>query len=285
MTDIDANAQPAPAGWRWVPEEPTEAMIEAVQPVCDALCREGGQGRALWEAMLAASPPPPVQSAPAGWVPTHRHAKRGSTYRVLGEATAQGNPDDPWLFSDGDKLTVYQAEDGRLWVRYTEEFNDGRFEALAASPPPPVPTPAREAEANARIAELERHVEELQDKINPEHGCACSYDRPGDVCAVHSPALAKAEARIAELERDLAAATRLAEEHWSNMTTIELARVASERRLAEAVEAEREACARVAEADMQAPRIWQDGRWVCPSSRDIAAAIRARSILEDKANG
>ncbi len=29
----------------------------------------------------------------------------------------------------------------------------------------------------ARIAELDKHVEELQEKIDPEHGCACSDDR------------------------------------------------------------------------------------------------------------
>jgi hypothetical protein len=30
--------------------------------------------------------------------------------------------------------------------------------------------------------------------------CACSYDKPDDVCAFHSPKMAKAEARIAKLE-------------------------------------------------------------------------------------
>ena len=35
---------------------------------------------------------------------------------------------------DGDRLTVYQGDGGKLWTRFTNEFNDGRFEAL---PPPP----------------------------------------------------------------------------------------------------------------------------------------------------
>lgn len=56
-----------------------------------------------------------------------RHIKRGSTYRVLGEAEAQVAHDFRPL-RDGDKLTVYQAEDGRLWARFVDEFHDGRFE-------------------------------------------------------------------------------------------------------------------------------------------------------------
>ena len=49
-----------------------------------------------------------------------------------------------------------------------------------------------------RIAELERHVEQLQEKCNAI--CACSYDYPDDVCLEHSPKLKAAETRIAELE-------------------------------------------------------------------------------------
>jgi hypothetical protein len=46
-----------------------------------------------------------------------------------------------------------------------------------------------------------RHVEQLQDKLDPEHSCACCYDRPDITCGHHSPMLAKAEA-----ERDEARA-------------------------------------------------------------------------------
>jgi hypothetical protein len=31
---------------------------------------------------------------------------------------------------DGDLMTVYRGDDGRLWVRHTEEFEDGRFEDI-----------------------------------------------------------------------------------------------------------------------------------------------------------
>lgn len=79
-----------------------------------------------------------------GWRPTHQHVKRGTTYRVIGEAEAQVStgrqvpqPDGPVHVrnvQDGDKLTVYQGEDGKLWARFTDEFNDGRFVAFPAPP-------------------------------------------------------------------------------------------------------------------------------------------------------
>lgn len=69
----------------------------------------------------------------------HRHKKRGTTYELLGIAEAQvstptvmpvaegGQPLRP--LREGDKLAVYRAEDGiQLWVRFEDEFRDGRFE-------------------------------------------------------------------------------------------------------------------------------------------------------------
>lgn len=44
------------------------------------------------------------------------------------------------------------------------------------------------------LSEAEQHVEILQNKIDGEKSCACAYDYPDDICAVHSPKLAKAEA-------------------------------------------------------------------------------------------
>ncbi|MFG1255930.1 hypothetical protein V5F79_01295 [Xanthobacter flavus] len=71
--------------------------------------------------------------------PTHRHVKRGSEYRVIGEAEAQVSTGDyrpDWtierLIADGDRLTIYQGADGKLWARFTDEFNDGRFVAIEA---------------------------------------------------------------------------------------------------------------------------------------------------------
>jgi hypothetical protein len=68
-----------------------------------------------------------------------RHRKRGTTYDVLGVAEAQvskfGRSDFPAtgrLIGDGDRIVVYRGEDGKLWCRFEDEFNDGRFEVLAA---------------------------------------------------------------------------------------------------------------------------------------------------------
>lgn len=59
-----------------------------------------------------------------------QHVKLGSTYRVIGEAHLKTE----FLVDAGSRLVVYQSEqNGKLWVRPTGEFQDGRFFAL---PPP-----------------------------------------------------------------------------------------------------------------------------------------------------
>lgn len=70
--------------------------------------------------------------AAAGVPYTHRHKKRGTLYRVLGNAGVQVEGS----LVDEDVVVVYQGEDGKLWARAHEEFHDGRFEALAAAPAP-----------------------------------------------------------------------------------------------------------------------------------------------------
>jgi hypothetical protein len=67
-----------------------------------------------------------------------RHKKRGSVYDVLGEGEVQisrghgGNSlkKESRRLVEGDTLTVYQGTDGKLWLRFPDEFNDGRFEEL-----------------------------------------------------------------------------------------------------------------------------------------------------------
>lgn len=63
-------------------------------------------------------------------------------------------------------------------------------------------------EVRAYVVELERHITLLQEKSAAED-CACSYDRPDDVCLGHSPMLKAAEVRIAELEARLKEAERV----------------------------------------------------------------------------
>lgn len=58
-----------------------------------------------------------------------RHKKRDSTYNVVGEAELQLS--SPVILEEGRSLTVYRSEkDGKLWVRPSSEFNDGRFEEI-----------------------------------------------------------------------------------------------------------------------------------------------------------
>jgi hypothetical protein len=74
--------------------------------------------------LSGATPPMPAQ----GWSPTHRHVKRGSTYRLLGKVQVQAPSDDP--LTDYELAYLYQSADGQLWVRRCSEFDDGRFEAI-----------------------------------------------------------------------------------------------------------------------------------------------------------
>ena len=60
------------------------------------------------------------------WKPTHRHKKRGTTYIVI----AQGYLQIKQKYIDMLPVTIYQGEEGRIWVRPTVEFEDGRFELI-----------------------------------------------------------------------------------------------------------------------------------------------------------
>lgn len=81
----------------------------------------------------------PVQPV---WRPTHRHKKRGSEYMMLGIGKMQA---EHWYLPgameagpsvDMQEVAIYRSEDGKLWVRSREEFEDGRFEAIPAAPQP-----------------------------------------------------------------------------------------------------------------------------------------------------
>lgn len=66
---------------------------------------------------------------PAGAVveDRYRHLKRGTTYRLVGQARVQ--TDVP--LADMDEVTVYRCEqNGDLWARRRDEFEDGRFEQI-----------------------------------------------------------------------------------------------------------------------------------------------------------
>lgn len=60
----------------------------------------------------------------------YRHVKRGTTYRILHDATMQA--EGPL---DMARVVVYQCEtDRRVWVRPYDEFFDGRFQPIPTSP-------------------------------------------------------------------------------------------------------------------------------------------------------
>jgi hypothetical protein len=55
-----------------------------------------------------------------------------------------------------------------------------------------------------RSIEAEKSAEAMSEKVKslaPHGSCACSYDKPGDVCMHHSPQLVKAEQRLARVRR------------------------------------------------------------------------------------
>lgn len=56
----------------------------------------------------------------ADWAPTHRHRK-GGLYRVVTYGT---------LEADRSPVVIYDDADGTVWVRPTQEFEDGRFEKV-----------------------------------------------------------------------------------------------------------------------------------------------------------
>jgi hypothetical protein len=60
-----------------------------------------------------------------------RHVKRGTVYEVIGRGELQMSLD---ALVDGSSMVVYRGDDGRIWVREESEFEDGRFEKLAAAP-------------------------------------------------------------------------------------------------------------------------------------------------------
>lgn len=84
---------------------------------------------------------------------------------------------------------VFEAVDDREWL--LEEVDGLRADL-------------EEALDELGVADqMAQHIEELQQKIDTEKSCACSFDAPGDVCVAHSPALAEARAEVERLKEKL----------------------------------------------------------------------------------
>lgn len=129
-----------------LPAAPTEALSTADEAQM-ALCQlawiktlPGVHPRRVECIRLALERLAGVAAAPTRRV---RHKKRGSICAVLGEAEVQlakpmldvFTPTPFRPLREGDKLTVYE-HDGKLWCRFTDEFEDGRFEDLPPAPEP-----------------------------------------------------------------------------------------------------------------------------------------------------
>ncbi|GGF56912.1 hypothetical protein GCM10007301_15770 [Azorhizobium oxalatiphilum] len=85
----------------------------------------------MLRARLQAQETPLPANTGAAWEPTHRHMKRGSSYRVLHEdVTLQSSAG---AITEGARLVIYEGVDGQAWAREETEFHDGRFETLATS--------------------------------------------------------------------------------------------------------------------------------------------------------
>lgn len=135
--------------------------------------------------------------ARAAWTPTHRHVKRGTDYRVIGEAEAQVSSapfvDAMGAYSqlrEGDRFMVYEGRDGKLWLRRVSEFNDGRFEAL--SQPAPEPVAGGKVVGLAPTSIVIRRAREMADGIDKHGTC-------GEMTAPYAAILLREIARRLEI--------------------------------------------------------------------------------------
>ena len=152
------------------------ARSAACQAYVDNDSRDGRAAiAAAVRAYLAALP---ADKTDAVGVRRVRHKKLGMTYAVLGNAEvliAKPTHDvfkagAPRPLRDGDRLTVYQSEhDGGLWVRFPDEFEDGRFEDIEAAAPSP---------ATAAVEEPVAYVFELARAINTTTREYCDWGKP-----------------------------------------------------------------------------------------------------------
>jgi hypothetical protein len=113
-----------------------EALRSLPAPAAELVSHDTSAGETQ-EGLLIADE---TQTAARTAVRRVRHIKRGTTYQLLGEAEVQisrgagSNQRFDWrTLKEGDSLVAYRCEQsGNLWLRFPDEFEDGRFEDLTA---------------------------------------------------------------------------------------------------------------------------------------------------------
>lgn len=108
--------------------------IEDIRRICQAI--------PCVEPTAPGHPDDPAQAVTEAQ-PTHRHKKRGTEYVLVGFGSMQttnwvfvrrvGPDSNTYIVESADmhEVAIYRAtDDGTLWVRPREEFEDGRFEEL-----------------------------------------------------------------------------------------------------------------------------------------------------------
>lgn len=135
----------APCGWPECQAKISDCTItkRATDDECADLIkqlRESSRRDADNAARIAALSIAP--STADGWRPTHRHMKRGTEYVLLGIGKMQtaawrepmANTTTGSVAVDLHPVAIYRSvDDGSLWARPREEFEDGRFEPLPAA--------------------------------------------------------------------------------------------------------------------------------------------------------
>lgn len=142
---------PSPVAVGWQAGERELAARWAASLLAKLSTKPGHEDDCLWLERIAALSASTLSVSEGA---THRHVKRGREYVLLGygkmqaeqwraiettgKVDAWGLPVDNLRLVDMREVAIYRSvDDGSLWVRPREEFEDGRFVVL---PQPPLST-------------------------------------------------------------------------------------------------------------------------------------------------